>query len=113
MQQAPNLGDANPRAYTRAAREGVQPSLDREFIEGFYRTWADLEERINQLQETKKNMLGKVRSVHGRHEAEALKLAMRLIAMSDRERAESTVFDRLARHYVGLLNGEVIDLETE
>lgn len=77
------------------------------FVFDFYTRWADLNQQIQDLQDTKKAMLGNVRSHFGRHQAESLRVTMNLALMDPRKRAEVLTFNEMAHHYMDLLETEI------
>lgn len=98
------------RAYAHARPEwDYRTGLTTGELHEFRQRWRDCEDQIAAFQNAKKEMLAAVRLRHGRHEAEAIKLTMRVMAMEPLKRAEHFHFNDAARRYAELLDGE--DLE--
>ncbi|MGF7007202.1 hypothetical protein [Aminobacter sp. BE322] len=96
------------RAYVREDHEWNYPEdLSPEFLHGFHEHWAAVEEEIKALQDRKKTMLANVRTRYGRHRAETLKIAMRLMLLDQCQRYEQVQFHEAARHYVEVLEAEI------
>lgn len=94
------------RAHTREGA-GSADALPPKFIYNFFLAWQDVEEQIEALQESKKKMLAAVRSKFGRHQANAIKLTMRIALMDKKKREEEAIFSEMARHYIDLLDAEI------
>jgi hypothetical protein len=92
------------RAYERDDQEWDHPEdLDPAFLHRFQARWSAIEEEITVLQDAKKTMLAAIRSHHGRHQAEAVRVTMRLMAMEPLKRAEHFHFNETARRYVAVI----------
>lgn len=92
------------RAYTREDARMFPEDLPPKFLHDFLGEWAQIEDRLKQLQDTKKAMLAQVRNRFGKHHAEALKITMRLaLMMDDRQRVEHLFHNETARRYLEVL----------
>lgn len=93
------------------AREGAEwdyaEDLPPEFVAQFYANWRLTEEKIDALQDHKKAKLSAVRCRHGRRQAEALKIAMRLMRKDQTKRVEEEFFAETARRYVQIIEASV------
>lgn len=95
------------RAHGAHTREGANYDLSPAFLFEFFGKWSEIEDQIKELQEIKKTMIGAVRSRHGPHNANALKLTMRRALMDEKKRKEEAIFNDMASHYIDLLEGEI------
>lgn len=96
-------------SHTRTAREGPGNlgDLPLDFLRNFHRTWKELDEEGENIQQRKKALYEGVRSMYGKPQAEALKLAMKLLREDKRKRAEHLLFNGMAARYVDLLEEEI------
>lgn len=96
-------------AHARGARtrEGERDLLSPDFVFEFYLAWKELEDQIQDLQDSKKSMIANIRARYGRHQAEALKITMRRALMDKKKRAEVSIFNEMATYYVDLLEAEI------
>lgn len=92
------------RAYAHEDARMFPEDLPAKFLHDFLGEWAQIEDRLKQLQDTKKAMLAQVRNRYGKHQAEALKITMRLaLTMDDRQRVEHLFHNDTARRYLEVL----------
>jgi hypothetical protein len=92
------------RAYTREDARMFPNDLPPKFLHDFLAEWAQIEEQLKQLQDVKKALLAQVRNRYGKHQAEALKITMKLaLAMDDRCRVECLIHNDMARRYLEAL----------
>lgn len=107
MQTNEGFDEASRAQRATYAREGQEwdfsEDLPSGFVAQFYANWRRAEEQIDALQEQKKAMLSAVRSRHGRRQAEALKIAMRLMRKDHTKRVEEAFFTETARRYVQII----------
>lgn len=100
-----------PHAHRRAAREGPEWDFSKDlpsaFLQQFFENWREIEAQIEAFQDHKKTMLAKVRSRYGRHQAEALKITMRLMLTDPVKRAEQRHANSTAYHYLDILEAEL------
>lgn len=102
-----NQSHAHAHAHGAHTREGANYDLSPAYIFDFFEAWRKLEEQIADLQDRKKAMMQAVKSKHGRHNANALKITMRRAMMDAKERKEEAIFNEMASHYMDLLEGEI------
>lgn len=92
------------RTYTREDARMFPNDLPPKFLNDFLAEWAQIEEKPKQLQDVKKAMLAQVRNRCGKHQAEALKITMKLaLAMDDRRRVECLNHNDMTRRYLEAL----------
>ena len=101
-----NQSHAHAHAHGAHTREGERDLLSPDFVFQFYLAWKELEDQIQDLQDSKKSMIANVRSRYSRHHAEALKITMRRALMDKNKRAEAAVFNDMATYYVDLLEAD-------
>lgn len=93
------------RTYTGGGDQfDYSDDIDSILVRRFHEEWSMLEDEITNLQNTKKQMLSVIRTRFGRHQAEALKLTMRAMAMEPLKRAEHFHFNETARRYVEMID---------
>jgi len=96
-------GSRAQRTYTRGDEWDFQQSISPDFLVQLAGQWKQIEEHIAAFQEQKKALLAAVRSRHGRHEAEAIRVAMRLVLMDERKRTEQQKFNAAGERYAEII----------
>jgi len=96
-----NMGETSRarRTHTRGVEWDFPEDLDPAFLVQMAEHWRSIENDISALQDQKKAMLATIRSRFGRHQAEAVKIAMRIVMMDDAKRTEHMMFNETACRY--------------
>jgi hypothetical protein len=85
------------------------PNVTVTQVRGWHGELAALEEQIDALQEQKKAVYERIRRDFDRRTAEGMKVAMRLLRMDERRRAEHLEFSDTGRAYIEMIEGAGVD----
>jgi len=104
------MSNPDPHAHARASDAHVREAellgdLPDVLIRGFADQWAQAEARIKVQNDTKAAMVAKVRAVHGKVAADALKMAARMALSDPEKRVRADQTNAIARRFLRVIEG--------